>query len=250
MSAKPRKPAIESAAPYAAVRDLVLANRILANEGILDAFGHVSARHPINPSRYLISRSVAPGLVQGEDVLVLDLDSNPIVETDAALFLERYIHGEIYKRRPDVHAVVHSHSPTTIPFGVTDVKLRPIHHMSGFLEPAAPVFDIRSEMRNSDMLVRTPALGVALAQTLGDRPVALLRGHGNVVVGADLKIAVYRAIYCEINARLQLQALQLDARPRFLSTGEAEQSDATNMKVLGRAWRYWAERAGWKEVLE
>src|SRR5512143_262736 len=118
--AAPRKPVTESAAPYAAVRDLVLANRILANEGILDAFGHVSARHPVNPTRYLISRSQAPGLVQGEDVLVLDLDSNPVGETTAPLFIERYIHGEIYRRRPDVQAIVHSHSPTTIPFGVTD----------------------------------------------------------------------------------------------------------------------------------
>src|SRR5689334_9216705 len=157
--AAPAKPLGDAAAPYAAVRDLVLANRVLANEGILDAFGHVSTRHPVNPSRYLISRSLAPGLVQGEDILVLDLDSNPVGETTAQLFIERYIHGEIYRRRPDVQAIVHSHSPTTIPFGVTSVKLRPICHMSGFLDPAAPVWDIRDAVRNSDMLVRTPALG-------------------------------------------------------------------------------------------
>ena len=248
--AAPRKPIVDAAAPYAAVRDLVLANKILANEGIVDAFGHVSARHPVNPSRYLISRSLAPSLVQGEDIVVLDLDSNPIGDTKVALFLERFIHGEIYRRRPDVQAIVHSHSPTTIPFGVTSVKLRPICHMSGFLEPAAPVFEIRDEVRNSDLLVRTPALGVALAQTLGQRPVALMRGHGNVVVGPELKIAVYRAIYCELNARLQLQALQLDSKPKYLSTGEAENSDATNMKVVGRAWRHWAGRAGFADLLE
>jgi len=248
--AAPRKPVVDAAAPYAAVRDLVLANRVLANEGIVDAFGHVSARHPVNPSRYLISRSLAPGLVQGEDVVVLDLDSNPVGDTTASLFLERFIHGEIYRARPDVHAIVHTHSPTTIPFGVTGVKLRPISHMSGFLEPAAPVFEIRDQLKNSDLLVRTPALGVALAKALGDRPVALMRGHGNVVVGPDIKVAVFRAIYCETNARLQLQALQLDSKPKYLTAGEAGNSDATNMKVVGRAWRYWAERAGCADLLD
>jgi HCOMODA/2-hydroxy-3-carboxy-muconic semialdehyde decarboxylase len=248
--AAPAKPLGDAAAPYAAVRDLVLANRVLANEGILDAFGHVSTRHPVNPSRYLISRALAPALVQGEDILVLDLDSNPVGETTAQLFLERYIHGEIYRRRPDVQAIVHSHSPTMIPFGVTSVKLRPICHMSGFLEPSAPVWDIRDDLRNSDMLVRTPALGAALAEKLGDRPLALMRGHGNVCVGPDIKIAVYRAIYCEVNARLQLQALQLDSRPRYLSTAEAQNADSTNMKVMTRAWRYWAERANCADLLD
>jgi HCOMODA/2-hydroxy-3-carboxy-muconic semialdehyde decarboxylase len=248
--AAPRRPVGDAAAPYAAVRDLVLANRVLANEGVLDAFGHVSTRHPANPTRYLMSRAVAPLLVQGEDIVVMDLDSNPVGESSSALFIERYIHGEIYRRRPDVQAVVHSHSPTTIPFGVSGVKMRPVSHMSGFLEPAVPVFDIRDELKNSDMLVRTPALGVALAETLGNRPVALMRGHGNVVVAPDIKIAVYRAIYCELNARLQLQALQLDSKPRFLAAGEAENSDASNMKVVARAWRYWAERAGCADLLE
>ena len=248
--AAPRKPVADTAAPYAAVRDLVLASRVLANEGVLDAFGHVSARHPANPTRYMISRQVAPGLVQGEDIVVLDLDSNPVGEVTGGLFIERYIHGEIYRRRPDVHAIVHSHSPTTIPFGITNTKLRPVCHMSGFLDPAAPVFDIRDEVRNSDMLIRTPALGRALADTLGERPVALMRGHGNVVAGPDLKVAVYRAIYCEVNARLQLQALQLDSKPRYLTSGEAQNSDATNTRVLARAWRYWAERAGCADLLD
>ena len=149
--------------------------------------------------------------MQGEDILALDLDSNPIGATAATLYLERHLHGEIYRRRPDVQAIVHSHSPTTIPFGVTRMKLRPICHMSGFLGEDAPIFDIRDHVRHSDMLVRTPALGVALAESLGARSVALLRGHGNVVVAADIKAAVFRAIYCEVNARLQLQALQLDS---------------------------------------
>lgn len=250
MSTAPRKKAVIAAPPYAAVRDLVVANRILANEGILDGFGHVSIRHPVNPGHYLISRSLAPSLVQGEDIVVLDLDSNPVGETTAALYLERFIHGEIYRLRPDVHAVVHSHSPTTIPFGVTRVKMRPICHMGGFLSDNTPVFDIRSHVRHSDMLVRTPALGVALAESLGSHSLALMRGHGNVVVAADVKAAVYRAVYCEVNARLQLQALQLDPRPRYLSEEEALASDATNMKVVGRPWRYWAERAGCANLLD
>lgn len=250
MITTPKKHAGTAAAPYAAVRDLVLANRILANEGILDAFGHVSARHPLNAALYLISRSLAPALVQGEDILVLDLDSNPVGATAATLYLERYIHGEIYRRRPEVQAIVHSHSPTTIPFGATRVKLRPICHMSGFLGAEVPIFEIRDNVRRSDMLVRTPALGVALAESLGQQSVALMRGHGNVVVAADIKAAVYRAIYCEVNARLQLQALQLDPKPRYLSESEAAQADATNMKVVGRPWRYWAERAGCADLLD
>ena len=250
MSTAPRKHSGSAAAPYAAVRDLVVANRILAHEGIVDAFGHVSARHPVNPMRYLISRSLAPELVQGEDILVLDLDSNPVTATTASLYLERYIHGEIYRRRPDVQAIVHSHSPTTIPFGVTRVKLRPIFHMGGFLGKEAPIFEIRDEVKHSDMLVRTPALGVALAETLGPHALALMRGHGNVVVAADIKVAVFRAIYCEVNARLQLQALNLDDRPRYLSETEAEHADATNMKVISRPWRYWAERAGCAGLLD
>lgn len=249
MSTTPKKHA-GAAAPYAAVRDLVLANRILANEGILDGFGHVSVRHPVNPARYLISRSLAPSLVQGEDIVILDLDSNPVGETTATLYLERYIHGEIYRRRPDVHAVVHSHSPTTIPFGVTRVKMRPVCHMGSFLGDETPIFDIRNYLRHSDMLVRTPALGAALAESLGERPMALLRGHGNVVVAADIKAAVYRAVYCEVNARLQLQALQLDPKPKYLSEQEALLSDATNMKVVNRPWRYWAERAGCADLLD
>lgn len=252
MPTLPRKqPATATvAAPYAAVRDLVLANRILAHEGILDAFGHVSIRHPVNGQHYLLSRQVAPALVQGDDIVALDMDSNPVSEESRQLYIERFIHGEIYRRRPDVHAIVHSHSPTTLPFGVSRVKMRPVSHMSGFIGDDTPVFEIRDYQRHSDMLVRTAALGVALADSLGDRAVALMRGHGNVVVAGDIKTAVYRAIYCEMNAKLQLQALQLDPKPRYLSESEAENSDATNMRVVARPWRYWAERAGCADLLD
>ena len=232
------------------MRDLVLANRILAHEGILDAFGHASIRHPVNPQHYLISRSVAPALVRGDDIVALDMDSNPVGDVGGPLYIERYIHGEIYRRRADVNAIVHSHSPTTLPFGVTRVKMRPVSHMSGFIGDDTPVFDIRDHVRHSDMLVRTPALGVALADSLGGHALALMRGHGNVVVAGDIKSAVYRAIYAEVNARLQLQALQLDPKPRYLSESEALNSDATNMKVVARPWRHWAERAGCADLLD
>jgi HCOMODA/2-hydroxy-3-carboxy-muconic semialdehyde decarboxylase len=166
------------------------------------------------------------------------------------LFIERYIHGEIFRRRPDVHAIVHSHSPTTIPFGVTRVPLRPICHMSGFLAEGPALFEIRDCDPHSDMLVRTPALGVALAETLGERSVALMRGHGNVVVAGDIKAAVYRAVHCELNAKLQLQALQLDPNPVYFNEAEAANSDRTNMGVVDRPWRYWAERAGCANLLD
>lgn len=234
----------------AAVRELVMANRILAHEGILDGFGHVSVRHPASAAHYLISRQLAPALVRQEDVLILDLDSNPVDDSKPSLFLERFIHGEIYRRRPDVNAIVHSHSPTTIPFGITRTKLRPLYHMTGFLGAGAAHFEIADTAENSDMLVRNPELGVALAQALGDAPLALMRGHGNVVVAGDIKAAVYRAIYCELNAKLQLQALQLDPEPRYLSPSEAANADTTNMKVVARPWRYWADRAGCLDLLD
>src|SRR5881397_1979579 len=161
------------------VEDLVAANRILVDQGVLDGYGHVSARHDRDPNRYLMSRSLAPELVTGADILEYDLDSTPVEPRGRSLYLERFIHGEIYRARPDVKAIVHHHSPSVIPFGVSPVPLRPLYHMSAFLGGGVPVFDIKAAAgQATDMLVRTPALGHALAQTLGDRPVALMRGHG------------------------------------------------------------------------
>lgn len=243
-----RRSAAREETMHPAMIDLVVANRILANEGILDAFGHVSIRHPKNPSRYLMSRSLAPSLVLPKDILEYDLDSRPIGFTARSpaptLFLERFIHGEIYKSRPDVHAVVHSHSPTTIPFGVTGIPLKPICHMSGFLAGGTRIFDIRDVDAKSDMLIRTPRLGAAHAKLLGKTTVTLMRGHGNVVVAPDARLAVYRAIYCEVNARLQLQAASLGTSPRFLSAVEAKNAATSTASVLDRPWRYWVERAG------
>jgi HCOMODA/2-hydroxy-3-carboxy-muconic semialdehyde decarboxylase len=192
-----------------ALNDLVAANHILADQGVLDGFGHVSARHPQAPDRYFLSRSKAPAIISVEDIMEFDLDSNPVDQQGRLMYIERFIHGEIYKARPDVNAIVHSHSPTVIPFGVTKVPLAPIFHMSAFLGGGVPNFEIRDTAGMTDLLIRNQALGRALAATLGTRNVALMRGHGNVCVGRNLMVAVYRAVYTELNAKLQAQAIAL-----------------------------------------
>ncbi len=229
----------------ALIDDLVAANHILYREGVVDGFGHVSARHDKRPDRFLLARSMAPGLVTTDDILDFDLDGNAIAAGGRALYLERFIHCEIYKARPDVAAIVHSHSPSVIPFGATAVALRPIYHMSAFLGTGAPVFEIREFGGDgTDMLIRSPALGAALAKRLGGAAVALLRGHGNVVVAETLRLAVFRAIYTEINARLEAEALLLgQGRVTFLNEQEAAAATATNTPQVGRAWELWKRKA-------
>src|SRR5947209_3083480 len=185
----------------AAIADLALANRILANEGVLDAYGHVSIRHPADPNRYLLSRSLAPALITAADIVEFDLDSKPVTPTQARLFTERFIHGSIYQARPDVKAIVHSHSPAVIPFGVSDVPLKPVFHLGAFLYGGVPVFEISQFTDDGEMLIRDARLGDALATSLGGKIVVLMRGHGNVVVGPTLQHAVFRAIYTEVTAR-------------------------------------------------
>ena len=228
------------------IDDLVSANHILYNEGVVDGFGHVSVRHPDRPDRYLLARSLAPAVVKREDILEFDLDSNAVDARGARPYLERFIHGEIYRARPDVHAVVHSHSPAVIPFGVTGTRLQPIFHLGGFLGAGAPIFEIReSGGLDTDMLIRTPDLGVALAETLADAPYALMRGHGSVAVGGSLKQAVYRAIYGEVNARLQAEAARL-GDITFLNAAEAAHAAETTDEVLERPWALWKMRvANW-----
>ena len=177
------EPASAGPADPALIEDLVAANRILASEGVVDGYGHVSARHDKDPNRYLLARSMAPELVTAADIVEFDLDSNAVDPRGRKLYLERFIHGEIYKARPDVKAVVHHHSPAVIPFGVSTVPMRPIYHMAAFVAQGVPVFEIRQVGGMTDMLVRTPELGRALARTLGNSPAALMRGHGAVVVG-------------------------------------------------------------------
>jgi ribulose-5-phosphate 4-epimerase/fuculose-1-phosphate aldolase len=236
-----------AAAPVAGVdagliEDIVIGSRILADFGVLDGFGHVSARHPTNPNHFLMSRSLAPALVTADDIMEFDLDGNAVDARGRSLFLERFIHSEIYKARPDVMAVVHSHSPSVIPFSVSQVPLRPMYHNPSFLAAGVPVWDIRKDFGETDMLVRDPALGKSLAQTLGDKPVVLMRGHGDVAVGPSVKMAVFRAYYTDVNARLQAQAISLGGDINYLTPGEGAKADQVNFVVIDRIWNLWKMR--------
>jgi ribulose-5-phosphate 4-epimerase/fuculose-1-phosphate aldolase len=218
-----------SAALKAVIADLVAGNRILYKEGVVDGFGHLSARDPRDPNRFLLSRARAPGLVIAADILEFGLDGEPIKAKVPPVYSERFIHSEIYRARPDVHSVVHTHSPTVVPFSVTNEPLRPIR--AGFFYPEVPVFDTRDAAGWTDLLISTPALGRALAQKLGNNSVVLLRGHGNAVVGPDVRVAVYRAIYTEANAKLLLQAKMLGGPIKYLAPEEAEIMNAARTKV-------------------
>jgi ribulose-5-phosphate 4-epimerase/fuculose-1-phosphate aldolase len=226
------------------LEDLVAANHILVDQGVLDGYGHVSARHDRDPGRFLMSRSIAPELVTAADVLEYGLDSEPVAAAGRTSYLERFIHGEIYRARPDVRAIVHSHSPSVIPFGVTGAPLRPLYHMSAFLSGGVPVWDIHAAAGDSDMLVRTPALGRSLAQALGTRPVVLMRGHGAVAVGTSLPQVVFRSVYTEVNARLQAQAIALGGgHVTYLSPEEAARAEASIAGTLGRPWELWKRKS-------
>jgi ribulose-5-phosphate 4-epimerase/fuculose-1-phosphate aldolase len=227
------------------IDDLVAANRILSDQGVVDGFGHVSARHEEDTARFLLARSMAPGLVTVDDILEFNLDGNALDPRGRTLYVERFIHSEIYKTHPEIKAIVHSHSPSIIPFGVTSVPLRPIYHMSSFLGAGAPVFEIREAGGSAtDMLIRSSQLGAALASKIGKSAVVLMRGHGDVVVGDSIEQVVFRAIYTEINGKLQAEALRLgQGEVNFLNTEEAEKATATNNAVLGRPWELWKQQA-------
>jgi ribulose-5-phosphate 4-epimerase/fuculose-1-phosphate aldolase len=230
-------------ASRALIDDLVAASRILAQHEVLDAYGHVSARSDKKPAHFVMSRSLAPALVTAADLMELDADSEPLPGDKRKGFIERYIHGEIYRARPEVMAVVHSHSPSVIPFGVTRTKLRPVYHMGSFLWSGAPVFDIRKEREENDLLIRDRPLGQALARALGKCNCVLMRGHGMTVIGDSVPEAVFRAIYTEMNARLQLQANQLEGPIEFLSDEEGRRSMAANRGTLERPWELWKKSA-------
>jgi ribulose-5-phosphate 4-epimerase/fuculose-1-phosphate aldolase len=224
------------------IEDVVIGSRILADFGVLDGFGHVSARDPKNPGHFLLSRSLAPALVTADDIMAFDLDGNALDPNGRSLFLERFIHSEIYKARPDVMAVVHTHSPGVIPFGVSHVALRAMFHNAAFLAAGTPVWDIRTDFGETDMLVRDAVRGKSLAQALGDKPVVLMRGHGDVTVGPSVKMAVFRAYYTDVNARLQSQAIALGGDVNYLTPGEGTKADAVNFVVLDRIWGLWKLR--------
>ncbi len=227
------------------VDDLVLANHILYREGVLDGFGHVSVRHPGDRAFFLMSQSRAPASVTRDDILVYGMDGEAVDAPGKRSYLERYIHSGIYAARSEVMAVVHSHSPAVIPFGVTDVPLRAVNHVCGFLGAGVPVFEIREVAGpGTDLLIRDAALGAAMARALGDGPVVLMRGHGSTAVGPSLQLAVYRAVYTEVNARLQSDAMRLGP-VNFLTPEEARAAAATNAapNVLGRIWDLWRVEA-------
>jgi HCOMODA/2-hydroxy-3-carboxy-muconic semialdehyde decarboxylase len=229
------------------VRDVVTANRILANEGVVDAFGHVSIRDPRNPNRYYQTRSIAPFLATEKDVILLDLDGNPVdPNVKCGCYLERYIHGEIYKLRPDVNAVIHTHSATVVPFSVVPKSpLKPILHSAAFLPPeGTPVFDSHVGFGATNMLINNKALGKALAEALGKSSVVLIRGHGDAVVGGTIKTAVWRAYYTEVDARMMIAAKTL-GEP--IVTLYADEAAITNEEMqssvsITRAWDLWRLR--------
>ncbi len=230
-------------ASKALIDDLVAGSRILAEHQVLDAYGHISARSDRKPGHFIMSRSLAPALVTAADLMELDADSEPLPGDKRKGFLERYIHGEIYRARPEVMAVVHSHSPSVIPFGATKTKLRPIYHMGSFLWSGAPVFEIRNEKPDNDLLIRDRPLGKALAGTLGKCNCVLMRGHGMSVIGDSVPEVVFRAIYTEMNARMQLQATQLEGPIEFLSDEEGRRSTASNRGTIERPWELWKKSA-------
>src|SRR5712691_9282479 len=224
------------------LEDLAAASRILVDQGVFDAAGHVSLRHPGNPKHFLMSRSLAPQLVTAADIMEFDLDCNAIDPNGRNGFIERFLHGEIYKKRADVNAIAHSHSASVIPFGLTNTPMRAMYHNAAFLAAGVPVFNIREKFGATDIVISTAAKGAALAQALGDKSVALLRAHGMVVVAESLPVAVFRAIFTEVSARVQLQATVLGGSVAALDAEEGRLADVVNVNTVGRSWDLWKRR--------
>ena len=233
------------------IEDLVVANRILANENILDGLGHVSVRSLTNPNPFFQSRDLAPGLVTAADILEYDLDGNPVNPKGPASVRERFIHGSIYKARPDVKSVVHSHMPSVLPYADVTMPLRPMYHMAVFLVPGVPVFEIRNVQGHIGMLVDDNTSGDALAKTLGDKTVALLRGHGAAIVGSSVPDAVSNAIFLDVNARVQSQAVALGGNIHYLTQADlapptpnqAPSSVPGSPGYYPRSWGIWKQKA-------
>jgi ribulose-5-phosphate 4-epimerase/fuculose-1-phosphate aldolase len=227
------------------LEDLVAANRILAEHGVIDAYGHVSLRSPKDPNRFFLARAIAPETVQPEDILEYDLDAKPLdgegIKAGMDSVNERFIHSEIYRARPDVMSVVHNHSPSVVPFSVTGVKMRALFHMASFIGDGLPNFEIRKVKKGSDLLVRTPELGKALAKTLAKSAAALMRGHGSVTVGENLQRAVGRSVYLEMSAIMQMQALLLSRKITYFDAAEVKASSP--VQDYKRAWPLWREKA-------
>ncbi len=231
------------------LRHVVSANRILAREGVVDAFGHVSIRHPERPDRFLMARSRSPELVTYDDILEFDLGGEPIDPNGPPVYAERFIHAAIFEARPDVNSVVHNHAHELIPFGVTGQKLRPMLHVAARMGDDIPIWDIRDKFGDTNLLVVNIEQGRDLAKALGDNTVALMRGHGCAVAAENIHQSVLTSIYTQINARLQSQAMQM-GDVTYLSPGEIEAATVTTKGTLGRdrAWEYLRQRAGCQDI--
>jgi ribulose-5-phosphate 4-epimerase/fuculose-1-phosphate aldolase len=224
------------------LEDLAAASRILADQGIFDAAGHVSMRHPGHTERFLMSRSLAPALVTAADIMEFSLDSEACDARGRTPFIERFLHGEIYRKRPDVMAIAHGHCPSVIPFGLVATPMRATYHNAAFLAAGVPVFDIRDTFGATDIVISGSEKGAALAEALGDKSVVLLRAHGVVVVAPNLQAAVFRAVFTEISARVQLQAAVLGGPIAALDAEEGRKADAINLATVGRSWELWKRR--------
>lgn len=222
--------------------DLVAANRILTTHGVLDAYGHVSVRSDSKPDHFFMARSIAPQLVTVGDILEHGPDSEPIGD-ERKPYLERFIHGEMYRQRPDVMAIVHSHADSVIPFGITKNALRPVYHMASFLWSGAPVYEIRDSAPENDLLIRDTRLGKDLAKCIGSCACVLMRGHGMTVVGSSIPEVVFRSVYTQANAKLQTLATQLGGPIEFLTDEEGRRATETNRSTIQRPWEVWKSRA-------
>jgi HCOMODA/2-hydroxy-3-carboxy-muconic semialdehyde decarboxylase len=224
------------------LEDLAAASRILVDQGVFDAAGHVSMRHPGHSERFLMSRSLAPALVTAADIMEFSLDSEACDARGRTPFIERFLHGEIYRKRPDVMAIAHGHCPSVIPFGLVATPMRATYHNAAFLAAGVPVFDIRDTFGATDIVISGSEKGAALAEALGDKSVVLLRAHGVVVVAPNLHAAVFRAVFTEISARVQLQAAVLGGPIAALDAEEGRKADAINLATVGRSWELWKRR--------
>ena len=224
------------------LEDLAAASRILADQGVFDAAGHVSMRHPHHAERFLMSRSLAPALVTADDIMEFTLECEACETAGRAGFIERFLHGGIYRTRSDVMAIAHGHSPSVIPFGLVDTPMRATYHNAAFLAAGVPVFDIRNTFGATDIVINSDERGAALAGTLGDKSVVLLRAHGFAAVGPSLQAAVFRAFFTEVSARVQLQAATLGGPIAALDAEEGHMADAINLATLGRSWELWRRR--------
>ena len=227
------------------LRDLVIANRILAHEGVVDAYGHVSVRHPDDSQRFLLSRSRSPELVTLDDIMEFTLEGDAVSQQDRAIYSERFIHGALYESRPDVQAVVHNHSLAVIPFSITNTPIRPVVHVAALIGQSVPIWDIREEFGDTSMLVTNMEQGRDLARAVGGGRVALMRGHGSVVAGGSVREAVMASVYLQVNAQLLMDGLRL-GDVTYLSEGETKLMAEAQLRPTSadRVWEYWVRRAG------